>query len=109
MVTREDIESFLDRLTSEGVTTKEVEPGLWLIRPGGQIDFDVVCHYNPPVVVLRVKVMDLPADEVIDTMGEIGHAMDGRYRETAGGGHAAAPTGPLLPRERPGEIRRADV
>jgi hypothetical protein len=64
MVTREDIESFLDRLGTEGVSSREVEPGLWIIRPGGQIDFDVVCHYNPPVVVLRVKVMDLPADDV---------------------------------------------
>jgi hypothetical protein len=63
MVTREDIESFLDRLGSDGVAYREVEPGLWVIRPGGQIDFDVVCHYNPPVVVLRVKVMDLPADD----------------------------------------------
>ena len=63
MVTREDIESFLDRLGSNGVTSREVEPGLWIIRPGGQIDFDVVCHYNPPVVVLRVKVMDLPPDD----------------------------------------------
>jgi hypothetical protein len=63
MVTREDIESFLDRLGTDGVAYREVEPGLWIIRPGGQIDFDVVCHYNPPVVVLRVKVMDLPSDD----------------------------------------------
>ena len=64
MVTRDDIETFLDRLATEGTTYHEVEPGLWIIRPGGQIDFSVVCHYNPPVVVLRVKVMDLPADDV---------------------------------------------
>jgi hypothetical protein len=64
MVTRDDIESFLDRLAIEGTTYREVEPGLWVIRPGSVIDFDVVCHYNPPVVVLRVKVMDLPADDV---------------------------------------------
>src|SRR5438128_235538 len=36
----------------------------------------------------------IPADEVIDTMGEIGREMDVRYRETAGGGPAATPTGP---------------
>ena len=64
MVTRDDIESFLDRLATEGTAYQEVEPGLWIIHPGGVIDFDVVCHYNPPVVVLRVKVMDLPADDV---------------------------------------------
>jgi hypothetical protein len=63
MVTRDDIESFLDRLAIEGTTYQEVEPGLWIIRPGSVIDFDVVCHYNPPVVILRVKVMDLPADD----------------------------------------------
>ncbi|HVF39695.1 MAG TPA: L-serine ammonia-lyase, iron-sulfur-dependent, subunit alpha, partial [Gemmatimonadaceae bacterium] len=34
-----------------------------------------------------------PVDEVIDVMGEIGREMDVRYRETAGGGLAATPTG----------------
>src|SRR6185436_11896832 len=38
----------------------------------------------------------IPADEVIDTMGEIGREMDVRYRETAGGGLAATPTGRRL-------------
>jgi L-serine dehydratase len=42
----------------------------------------------------------IPADEVIDTMGEIGRTMDSRYRETAGGGLAATPTGRKLTRER---------
>lgn len=42
----------------------------------------------------------IPADEVIDTMGEIGRNMDIRYRETAGGGLAATPTGRRLARER---------
>jgi L-serine dehydratase len=42
----------------------------------------------------------IPADEVIDTMGEIGRSMDVRYRETAGGGLAATPTGRKLARER---------
>jgi hypothetical protein len=63
MVTREDIESFLDRLSNEGASYSEHEPGLWLVRPGGALDIDVVVHYSPPVVVFRVKVMDLPADE----------------------------------------------
>ena len=35
----------------------------------------------------------IPVDEVIDVMGEIGRYMDVRYRETAGGGLAATPTG----------------
>ncbi len=61
MVTREDIETFLDRLSSDGATHREVEPGLWIVRPGGAIDFDVVVTHNPPVVLLRVRVMPLPA------------------------------------------------
>jgi L-serine dehydratase len=49
----------------------------------------------------------IPADEVIDVMGEIGREMDVRYRETAGGGLAATPTGRRLARERLYQIRRA--
>lgn len=49
----------------------------------------------------------IPADEVIDTMGEIGAEMDVRYRETAGGGLAATPTGRRLARERLYEIKRS--
>lgn len=62
MVTREDIEAFLDRLSADGATSQEVEPGLWVVRPGGALEFDVVVTHNPPVVLLRVKVMPLPAD-----------------------------------------------
>ena len=49
----------------------------------------------------------IPADEVIDTMGEIGASMDVRYRETAGGGLAATPTGRRLAKERLYDIKRA--
>lgn len=48
----------------------------------------------------------IPADEVIDTMGEIGRDMDVRYRETAGGGLAATPTGRKLARERLVQIKK---
>jgi hypothetical protein len=61
MVTRDDIEAFLDRLASEDATYREIEPGLWAVRPGGALDLDFIVHYNPPVVVLRVKVMDRPS------------------------------------------------
>jgi hypothetical protein len=63
MVTQEDIESFLDRLGAEGATYTELESGLWRLTPGGALDFDVVVHFSPPVVVFRVKVMDIPADD----------------------------------------------
>ncbi len=49
----------------------------------------------------------IPADEVIDTMGEIGRSMDVRYRETAGGGLAATPTGRRLTRERLVHLKRS--
>ncbi len=49
----------------------------------------------------------IPADEVIDVMGEIGRDMDVRYRETAGGGLAQSPTGRRLARERLVQIRRS--
>ena len=62
MVTREDIEAFLDRLSADGATHEELEPGLWVVKPGGAIDFDVVVTHNPPVVVMRVKVMGLPTE-----------------------------------------------
>ena len=47
----------------------------------------------------------IPVDEVIDTMGEIGRSMDVRYRETAGGGLAATPTGRKLAKERLVELK----
>jgi len=63
MVTREDIESWLDRLDPEATSVEEIESGMWVVRPGGALDLDVVVTYSPPVVLLRVKVMDLPADD----------------------------------------------
>ena len=62
MVTREDIEGFLERITAEGTSYREVEPGLWVVKPGGALDFDVVVHFSPPVAVLRVNVMAFPKD-----------------------------------------------
>ncbi len=50
----------------------------------------------------------IPVDEVIDVMGEIGRNMDVRYRETAGGGLAATPTGRRLARERLVQIKRSE-
>jgi hypothetical protein len=63
MVTKEDIERFLDRLSAEGGTSKEIEPGLWVVKAGGALDYEMVVHYSPPVAVLRVKVMQLPTDK----------------------------------------------
>jgi hypothetical protein len=64
MVTKEDIERFLDRLSADqGVSYSEIEAGLYLVKPSGELDFGVVVHFSPPVAVLRVKVMALPTDK----------------------------------------------
>ncbi len=60
MVGKDEIERFLTRLVSEGATYSELKDGLWIVHPSGQRDADVVVNYAPPVVLLRLKVMDLP-------------------------------------------------
>jgi hypothetical protein len=66
MVTKEDIEGFLNRLDAGGVSHSEVEPGIWVMKPGGALDFDVIVHFSPPVVVISVKVMPLPDDKQLE-------------------------------------------
>ncbi len=61
MITREDIQSFLDRLDGGSLTAMEIEPNQWLVRTTDGAE--VVVHYAPPVVILRVRVMELPAGE----------------------------------------------
>ena len=61
MITREDIQSFLDRLDGGGLMVMEIEPNLWLART--REDAEVVVHFAPPVVILRVRVMERPASE----------------------------------------------
>ena len=63
MVTREDTEGFLDRLAADGASYSEIESGMWIVRPGGELDADVVVHYSPPVLLLRMKVMEVPTAE----------------------------------------------
>jgi len=58
MVTREDVEEFLARLEPEGVHAREVKPGFWVLT-GAPDGPEVVVHYNPPVLLLRVKVLEL--------------------------------------------------
>lgn len=59
MVTREDIESYLLRLDQNG---EEVEPGMWVVQPG-ENDARLVIHYSPPLLLMRMKVMEIPSDE----------------------------------------------
>ncbi len=60
MLTKDDIESFLDRLSTKGISYFEAGENTWIVQPGGALEVDVVVHYNPPVVLLRVKVMNVP-------------------------------------------------
>ncbi|HET7600779.1 MAG TPA: hypothetical protein VFK09_10830 [Gemmatimonadales bacterium] len=59
MITREDIQSWIDRLEGGTLAVQEPEPGLWLVRT--REGAEVVVHYAPPVVILRMRVMELPA------------------------------------------------
>ena len=61
MVTREDAQNWLERLDAGTLDVREVEPGLWIARsPDGA---EVVVSFAPPVVILRVRVMELPKAE----------------------------------------------
>jgi hypothetical protein len=60
MVTRDDIQSWLDRLDTGGLETREVEQGMWIART--EEGAEVVVSLAPPVAILRVRVMELPKD-----------------------------------------------
>ena len=59
MVTRDDLESFLIRMDVE---YEEVEEGMFLVRTrnGG---LPLVVNHAPPLLLLRMKVMDLASDK----------------------------------------------
>lgn len=56
MVTREDLQTWLDRLEAGALDVREVEPGLWIARTADGAE--VVVNFAPPVVILRVRVME---------------------------------------------------
>ena len=62
MLTKDDIESFLVKLSATGATYSEVEPGFWIVRPSPESDLSLAVNYSPPVVLLRIDVMTLPED-----------------------------------------------
>jgi hypothetical protein len=60
MVTREDVESFLNRMEMD---YEEVKEGLWLVRPHGEENgAPLVLSHEPPLLVFRLKVLDVPRD-----------------------------------------------
>ena len=58
MVTREDLESFLIRMELD---YDEVDEGMFLIR-GENSGLPVVVHYADNLLLIRMKVMDMPAE-----------------------------------------------
>jgi hypothetical protein len=58
MVTRDDLESFLIRMDLD---FSEVDDGMFLVQ-GANHGAPVVVHHTPPLLVIRMKVMSLPAE-----------------------------------------------
>jgi hypothetical protein len=58
MVTREDVESFLLRLEQD---FEEVKPGMWVVQAGSD-GARLVIHHTPPLLLIRLKVMEAPTD-----------------------------------------------
>jgi len=56
MVTREDLESFFIRMDVE---YEEVDQGMYLVR-GRNSGLPVVVHHSDALLLIRMKVMDLP-------------------------------------------------
>jgi hypothetical protein len=56
MVTREDLESYLIRTDLE---YEEIAEGMYLVRSGDE-GLPIVVNHSPPLLILRLKVMDLP-------------------------------------------------
>jgi hypothetical protein len=60
MVTREDVVNFLNRMEMD---FEEVEESMWLAYPGGQDGgTPLVINHTPPLLVFRLKVLDVPRD-----------------------------------------------
>lgn len=59
MITREDVESFLIRTEQD---YEEVEPGMWVVRTARD-GAHLVIHHSPPLLLCRLKVLDVPEDE----------------------------------------------
>ena len=56
MVTREDLESYLIRMDLD---FEEVDDGMFLVHPRNEGP-PVVVHHSPPLLVVRLKIMNVP-------------------------------------------------
>jgi hypothetical protein len=68
MMNREEVESYFHRM---GLEFEELEEGLWVIHPPGNDGTPVVANYSPPLLLLRIKVIDLPADNGDGRMSQL--------------------------------------
>jgi hypothetical protein len=59
MVTREDVENYLVRME---LPYQELEEGLWVVGDGQEVA-PLFVNYAPPLLLVRVEVMDAPGDE----------------------------------------------
>jgi hypothetical protein len=57
MITREDVQAYLDRLD---LPVEPVAEDIWLVRVAAGAELAI--NFAPPVMVLRVKVIPVPAD-----------------------------------------------
>jgi len=72
MLTREDLESYLSRMNLD---YEELEEGMYLVRAGEE-RLPVVVNHSPPLLYVRLKVMDLnqtegPREDLYRTLLEL--------------------------------------
>ena len=60
MLTREDVESYMLRAE---LTNEEVGEGMWVAPLDEEGGARLVVHFSPPVLVFRLKVLDIPQDQ----------------------------------------------
>ena len=61
MVTREDVEGYLLRME---IPFQELEEGLWVVGDSKDTA-PLFVNYAPPLLLVRVEVMDVPGDEEV--------------------------------------------
>jgi hypothetical protein len=68
MINREDLESYFIRM---GVEAEEVDENIWVLRGEDDDEPRVVVTFAPPVILLRLKVMDLPKDATDEQLSKL--------------------------------------
>jgi CesT_Tir_1 len=61
MASLEDIQGYVERVENAGLASEEIDQGMWVLSTDGT-GARIVVNYQPPVLVFRVNVMELPTD-----------------------------------------------